>query len=105
MILPSAWRGRLGELKQLAEVELETANQMPLKGLVCGPVQIRIEGFRPVFSEVVFVDMKPEDGQYEPLIGYIVLEQAQAAVDTIGHRLIHVKRLDLKRLCRTMGST
>jgi hypothetical protein len=40
--------------------------------------------------------MKPEDGQYEPLLGYIVLEQSQAAVDMLGHRLIHVTRLDLK---------
>ena len=42
------------------------------------------------------MDVKPEDGQYEPLIGYVVLEQAQAAVDMMGHRLVHVKRLDLK---------
>jgi hypothetical protein len=40
--------------------------------------------------------MSPEDGIYEPLIGYIVLEQCQAAVDMLGHRLIHVKRMDLK---------
>ena len=96
MILPAAWRSRLGDLKQLAEVDLEMANQTPLKGAVCGPVQIQVEGFRPVFTEVVFVDMRPEDGQYEPLIGYVVLEQSQAAVDVMGHRLIHVKRLDLK---------
>lgn len=96
MILPAAWRPRLGDLKQLAEVDLEMAYQTPLKGAVCGPVQIQLEGFRPVFSEVIFVEMKPEDGRYEPLIGYVVLEQAQAAVDMLGHRLIHVKRLDLK---------
>lgn len=40
--------------------------------------------------------MTPEDGSYEPLIGYIVLEQCQAALDMVGHRLIHVKRMDLK---------
>jgi len=40
--------------------------------------------------------MQPEDGDYEPLIGYIALEQSQAAVDVLGHRLVHVKRLDLK---------
>ena len=96
MILPCAWRARLGDLRQVAEVDLEMANQTPLRGAVCGPVQIQIEGFRPVFSEVVFVEMKPEDGKYEPLIGYVVLEQSQAAVDMMGHRLIHVKRLDLK---------
>ncbi|MBI5244638.1 MAG: hypothetical protein HY922_13300 [Elusimicrobia bacterium] len=96
MVLPAAWRHRLGELKQLAEIELEMANQTPIKGSVCGPVQIQIEGFRPIFSEVIFVEMEPKDGQYEPLIGYVVLEQAQAAVDMMGHRLVHVKRLDLK---------
>ena len=96
MILPAAWRTRLGDMKDLGKVDMETADQSLLEGTVCGPVQIQIKGFRPVFSEVVFVEMKPEDGKYEPLLGYIVLEQSQAAVDMLGHRLIHVKRLDLK---------
>ena len=96
MILPVAWRSRLGELRELGKVEMETADQSLLEGTACGPVQIQMEGFRPLFSEVVFVDMKPEDGKYEPLLGYIVLEQSQAAVDMLGHRLIHIKRFDLK---------
>jgi hypothetical protein len=37
-----------------------------------------------------------EDGDYEPLVGYIALERAGAAVDMLGHRLVHVKRGDLK---------
>jgi hypothetical protein len=37
-----------------------------------------------------------EGGEYEPLVGYIALEQAGAAVDMLGHRLVHVKRVDLK---------
>jgi hypothetical protein len=40
--------------------------------------------------------MNPEKGEYEPLIGYVILEQSQAAVDTLGHRLIRVKSMDLK---------
>jgi predicted aspartyl protease len=96
MILPAAWRERLGGLEQLRKVQLETATQASVEGAVCGPVRIQIEGFEPIFSEVVFIDMQPDNGQYEPLIGYIVLEQSQAAVDMLGHRLIHVKRLDLK---------
>lgn len=40
--------------------------------------------------------MRPENGEYEPLIGYIILEQSQAAVDVLGHRLIPVDRMDLK---------
>ena len=96
MVLPTAWRERLGELEEVETVELETAVQERIEGVVCGPVRIQIEGFRPIFTEVIFVDMHPENGEYEPLIGYIVLEQSQAAVDMLGHRLIHVRRLDLK---------
>ena len=96
MILPSAWRERLGELREIRTIELETATRQTVGGAVCGPVQVQIEGFRPIFTEVLFVEMEPDDGFYEPLIGYIVLEQSQAAVDMLGHRLVHVKRLDLK---------
>jgi len=96
MILPSAWRNRLGALTELGKVEMETAGQRVLEGTVCGSVQIQIEGFRPVFSELVFVEMNPDDGKYEPLLGYIVLAQSQAAVDMFGHRLVHVERLDLR---------
>ena len=96
MILPDAWRDRLGDLEEIRRVQLETATQATVDGAVCGPVRIQIEGFEPIFSEVVFVHMEPENGEYEPLIGYIVLEQSQAAVDMLGHRLVHVKRLDLK---------
>lgn len=96
MILPSAWRDRLGELDEIETLELQTATQETARGAICGPVRIQIEGFRPIYNEVCFVDMKSSDGVYEPLIGYIVLEQCQAAVDMLGHRLIHVKRMDLK---------
>ena len=95
--LPSAWRDRLGQLEQLAEIEVEMADQSVRKGFVCGPLRAQIAEFRPMMAEVLFVDMQPdEDGDYEPLVGYIALEQAGAAVDMLGHRLVHVKRADLK---------
>jgi predicted aspartyl protease len=96
LVLPTAWRDRLGDLRKLATVEMETATQQTVQGDICGPVLVQIEGFRPVIAEVVFVEMEPDNGRYEPLIGYILLEQSQAAVDMLGHRLIHVKRMDLK---------
>ena len=96
MVLPSAWRERLGELEEIATVPLETATQETVEGRICGPVRIQIEGFRQIYNEVIFVDMNPENGEYEPLIGYVILEQSQAAVDTLGHRLVPVKRMDLK---------
>jgi hypothetical protein len=98
MVLPRAWRDRLGPLELMETIEVETATQETVRGDVCGPVRIQIEGFRPVHNEVLFVDMKPADGIYEPLVGYLVLEQSQAAVDMLGHRLIHAKHLDLKAI-------
>ena len=96
MVLPKAWRDRLGKLEATTQVEMETATQETIKGEVCGPVRIQIEGFRAIYSEVSFVDMQPEDGEYEPLIGYLVLEQSQAGVDVLGHRLVRTKHMDLK---------
>ena len=84
MVLPSAWKDRLGDLDTIQVINLETATQETVEGEICGPVKIQIEGFRPIYNEVLFVEMNPEDGIYEPLIGYIVLEQSQAAVDVLG---------------------
>jgi len=96
LTLPSAWRKRLAELQEFGTVELEPADQKPIRGVACAPVKVQIEGFRPVVTEVLFADMEPQDATYEPLVGCIVLEQSQAAVDMLGRRLVHVKRLDLK---------
>ena len=57
-----------------------------------GPAKIEIDGFRAVFNEVLFVD--GEDT--EPLIGYVILEQAQAAVDMLDRRLARVPYIDMK---------
>ena len=96
MVLPSAWKERLGHLEASSQIEIETATQETVTAEVCGPVRIQIEGFRPIFNEVAFVEMSPADGEYEPLIGYIVLEQSLASVDMIGHRLVPIKHMDLK---------
>jgi predicted aspartyl protease len=95
--LPTAWRESLGEVERLGEVDVERADQSVRKACVCGPIRVRIGEFRPIVGEVLFPDMNPDDeGEYETLIGYIALEQAGAAVDMLGHRLVHVKRVDLK---------
>jgi predicted aspartyl protease len=96
MVLPNAWKERLGDLEVVDTIALETATQETVEGEIRGPVRIQIEGFRTIFNEVLFVEMKPEDGIYEPLIGYIVLEQSQAGVDMLGHRLVPIKHMDLK---------
>ena len=96
MVLPRAWRDRLGELEEITTVDVEIATQQTTQGTICGPVRIQLEGFRPIYNEVLLLDMKPEDGKYEPLIGYLILQQSQAAVDMLGHRLIPVRHVDLK---------
>ena len=68
-----------------------------VRGEACWPVEIRIEGIRPVSNEAIFVDMgTAEDDDYEPLLGYVILAQAQAAVDMLGHRLVPVRYIDMK---------
>ncbi len=96
LVLPEAWRERLGKLHKIREANREIATQQLIKAPVCGPVEIRVEGFPPVYGEVLFLDMQPKDGTYEPLLGHIVLEQCEAAVDMLGLRLVHLKKTDLK---------
>ncbi|MYJ75268.1 MAG: hypothetical protein F4089_09295 [Gammaproteobacteria bacterium] len=79
-------------------MDFETATQEIATGIVCGPARIQVEGFRAIHSEVLFVETPPADGEYEPLLGYIALEQCGAAVDLIGHRLLPVGHMDLKSL-------
>ena len=97
LTLPAIWRDRLGELEKIADVEVEMADQSVKKAGLYGPVRLQISKFRKTFTEVLFPEMEAnEDGYYEPLVGYIPLEQAGIAVDMLGHRLIQVKRADLK---------
>lgn len=113
LILPAAWKERLGEFPRSEAVELLLANGEAVRGEVCAPVEIAIEGFRPVEDEVVFVDGPGKTSaesadetpgangadsrnDEEPLLGYVILEQAQAAVDMLGHRLVPVRYLDMK---------
>jgi predicted aspartyl protease len=98
MVLPIAWKKRLGNFEFSTEIEVETATQETVTAQVCGPVRIQIAGFRAILSEVAFVEMSPANGDYEPLIGYIVLEQSMAAVDMLEHRLVPIKHMDLKCL-------
>lgn len=96
MVLPKVWRERLGSLTTIREIDCETATQRIVRAEVCGPVEIRLEGFDPVHGDVLLLDMEPVESVYEPLVGYIVLGQSQAAVDVLGHRLVHAKNADLK---------
>jgi hypothetical protein len=69
LVLPRAWKERPGDLPVTRTVEVHTAAQATVDGEVCGPVRIRIEGFPPVSSEVLFLDLAPTDRGHEPLPG------------------------------------
>ena len=98
LTLPMAWKERFGAFALEQAVALQTATQQVVDGTVCGPALIRVEGFRAVHGEVLFIEMEPEEGEYEPLLGYIPLEQCGAAVDLIGHRLLPARYVDAKAL-------
>ena len=98
LVLPRQWKTRLGPFASSIEIKVEAATQETVAAEVCGPVRIQIEGFRPIFNEIAFIEMKPANGNFEPLIGYIVLEQSLASVDMLGHRLVPSKHMDLKSI-------
>ena len=58
LVLPDAWRGRLGELELVGRISLETATQESVEGDICGPVRIQIEGFRPIYINLFFSNIK-----------------------------------------------
>jgi predicted aspartyl protease len=99
LTLPMAWRERLGPLPVVRTEQLETADQRVIPGVVCGPVTIQIDGFRPIVTEVIFMDMEPRDERYDALLGYLVLEQSSAVVDMVAHCLVPVRYVDAK-VCR-----
>src|SRR5438128_12546438 len=103
LMLPRAWKERLGAFQMTRTVEMVTADQRVVSGEVCGPVTIQIEGFEPVSSEVTFVDVELEGGRYRPLLGYTVLEQAGLAVDVLGGRLLKVPHMDLRTASGATG--
>jgi hypothetical protein len=96
LVLPMAWKDRLGELFDVQPISFEVADQRVVSGEVAAPVLIQLEGFRRIGGEVFFMDMRPDDATYEPLLGYVVLEQSLAVVDMIDHRLTRGRHYDLK---------
>jgi len=96
LTLPKKWKEDLGSFAETRIAKVEFADQNIKEVEICGPVSIQIEGFQKIFNEVAFLEMNSSDGTYEPLIGYIPLEQSGILVDMLGHRLKAAQYLDLK---------
>ncbi|MBM3273682.1 MAG: hypothetical protein FJZ00_00910, partial [Candidatus Sericytochromatia bacterium] len=62
-----------------------------------GPVRLDILGFEPVHCDAMFLDLEPEGASHLPILGYIPLQSAGAAVDTLNHQLLKVP-LDLRNV-------
>ncbi len=88
LILPLAWKAQLGDLETVDTIDLETADQRVVEAEIHGPVWIRIDGFRRINNEVIFVEMEPGPQGYQPLVGYTVLEMSNVVVDMTSHRLV-----------------
>ncbi len=88
LILPLAWKAELGDLETVDTIDLETADQRVVEAEIYGPVWIRIDGFRRINNEVIFVEMEPGPQGYQPLVGYTVLEMSNVVVDMTSHRLV-----------------
>src|SRR2546430_6488176 len=58
LMLPRAWKERLGAFQMTRTGEMVTPGQRVVSGEVCGPVTIRIDGFEPGSSEVTFLGME-----------------------------------------------
>lgn len=102
LTLPAAWKDRLGDLEKMEDVEIELADGGVKTAELCGPVRLRIRDdagnpFRKTSTEVLFMDMAAdENARYEPLVGFIPLEQAGIAIDPQTQRLFQIKRVKLK---------
>nr|VFJ71615.1 MAG: hypothetical protein BECKFW1821C_GA0114237_10285 [Candidatus Kentron sp. FW] len=105
LTFPLAWKEKLGAFRSQREIELRTATREIVKAIICGPVEITVEGFRPVYNELLFLDMVPDKGEYEPLLGYVVLEQCGVSVDMSEHRLVPMKYMDAKFGREAKGKT
>ncbi len=95
LVLPEAWRDRLGPLAT-GVMPVKLADQRVFDAECCGPVKIEIDGLGYGHSDIAFLPLEPEyHGEYLPLLGYIALESMGAAVDLRNDRLIAVP-LDLR---------
>lgn len=87
LVLPLEWKKHFPGLQTEREVRYITAEQKESCGRLCGPLQIELDGFEATWGEVLFIDMQPHCGKFEPLVGHLILQTCQAVVDMKAHQL------------------
>lgn len=86
IILPNAWRTRLGDFPRTRKSVAHTISQTQ-DALICSPAQVAVDGFPEVDAEIVFMDMPPINGEYLPVLGHLFLQTCGAVVDMRTHTL------------------
>lgn len=92
LVLPEAWREKLGPMRHLRSQQVRLANQDVITGEIYGPVLVKVDGFDYAGTEVLFVPMDPEH-EPEALLGHLVLEHVGAAIDFEAGRLVHARAM------------
>jgi len=95
LTLPASWKRQLEPFDLARPVLAELADQSRAPAEICGPVSIRLQGFPTVSGEVVFMDVEDE-ARFEPLVGCMVLEAANAVVDMLRRKLFQLPTYSLK---------
>ncbi len=86
LTLPSAWKELFGSFETEEAIELQTTTQEVVTGVICGPARIKVEGFRVIYNEALFLDNETGERRVRT-----VARLYGVAVDVVEHRLISVK--------------
>ncbi len=91
LTLPYAMKDRISGVRKKRDVVCSLASGS-VNGEIFAPVDVIINDFDVITTEVLCV---PDCN--EVLLGYIPLEAANVAVDMLGHRLVKLNKIDLKK--------
>jgi len=95
LVLPESWKDKLGPFERAYRRPTVLGDRRVFEADYYGPVRLDILGFEPVHCDAMFLDLAPEGGSYLPILGYVPLQSAGAAVDMLNHQLLKVP-LDLR---------
>jgi len=84
-VLPLAWKERLGKITTVRKIDCETATRILSRPRFVVRSRFDSTVSIPFMARSYSLPCILATDMYEPLIGYIILEQCQAAVDMLGH--------------------
>ena len=91
LVLPMAWKSRLGEIEHIRTGLANLADGRTIETDIWGPLKVEIDNFPATYTEVVFMDMGNKEESYEALLGHLPLQQANLGLDMLNHKLFSLK--------------